>query len=56
MKVDYQKHYANINKKSLARIRKIVKEPKAAFTTGDFQRASPEKFARMVEQVGREMP
>lgn len=51
MKVDYHKHYNNINKKSLVRIRKIVKEPKVAFTAGDFQRAGPDRFARMVRQV-----
>ena len=51
MKTNYPKHYANLNKKSLARIRGIVKEPKVAFTAGDFQRAGPDEFARMVRRV-----
>ena len=47
----YARRRRREDEKALAELRTTLKQPKTAFTSGDFQRAPAEKFVRMFNRM-----
>jgi hypothetical protein len=50
----YARRRRRENERALAELRKMLKQPKTSFTSGDFQRAHADKFVKMFNGMVKE--